>query len=31
MDNDSRVPDLRTAGYIVSIRRIAESYHSLGL
>ena len=31
LENDSRVPDLRTAGFMVSIRRIAESYHSLGL
>ncbi|MBV0890752.1 Glu/Leu/Phe/Val dehydrogenase [Paracoccus sp. Z118] len=31
LHNDSRVPDLRTAAFMVSIRRIAESYHSLGL
>ncbi|WP_299362504.1 Glu/Leu/Phe/Val dehydrogenase [uncultured Paracoccus sp.] len=31
MDNDSRVPDLRTAGYMVAIRRIADSYYALGL
>ena len=31
MESDPRVPDLRTAGFMVSIRRIAESYHSLGL
>ncbi|MBB1499204.1 Glu/Leu/Phe/Val dehydrogenase [Paracoccus sp. MC1862] len=28
---DSRVPDLRTAAYIVAIRRIATSYGALGL
>ena len=31
MDDDSRVPDLRTAGYMVSIGRIAASYRALGL
>ncbi|MFI0396494.1 Glu/Leu/Phe/Val family dehydrogenase [Paracoccus jiaweipingae] len=30
-DNDSRVNDLRTAAYIVAIRRIAASYRSMGL
>ena len=30
-DNDSRVPDLRTAGYMVAIGRIAASYRALGL
>lgn len=29
--DDSRVPDLRTAAYMVSIRRIAASYQALGL
>ena len=29
--NDPRVLDLRTAAYIVSIRRIAASYDALGL
>lgn len=31
MEGDSRVPDLRTAGYMVSIGRIAASYRALGL
>lgn len=29
--NDSRIPDLRTAAYMVAIRRIAASYDALGL
>ncbi|PZO67488.1 MAG: glutamate dehydrogenase [Paracoccus denitrificans] len=29
--NDSRIPDLRTAAYVVSINRIAASYRALGL
>lgn len=31
LDGDARVPDLRTAGYMVSIGRIAASYRALGL
>ncbi len=30
-EGDSRVPDLRTAAYMVSIRRIADSYRTIGL
>ena len=29
--NDDRIPDLRTAAYMVAIRRIAASYDALGL
>ncbi|MRX49696.1 glutamate dehydrogenase [Paracoccus sp. S-4012] len=31
MADDSRVPDLRTAGYMVAVRRIARTYEALGL
>ncbi|MDO5621680.1 MAG: Glu/Leu/Phe/Val dehydrogenase [Paracoccus sp. (in: a-proteobacteria)] len=31
MDNDGRIPDLRTAAFVVAIDRIASSYRSLGL
>jgi len=31
MAEDARVPDLRTAGYMVAIRRIAATYGALGL
>ena len=31
MEDDGRVPDLRTAAYMVAIGRIAASYRALGL
>jgi len=31
LETNAKVPDLRTAGYMVAISRIAASYRALGL